>query len=263
LPRLAPAASFDTSAFYTETRGRLTVFYHDADFRDQASALAEAALDHDLAFLGMPGDSFAPGSVKLYLCDSEAEYRRRAPTHPSWEAAAADPQATAIYIYRFPDKEKVFFEVVMAHEIGHLCYYRMTGSNPDDWLNEGLADYLGYDFGLERAGIPRQAWLQDNYFRSLRVRALPFDSFFKTDPHQLPDAEVATFYTQGFSVVYLLIEDYGRGPFLKFLRECAAHKGIDAALAAAFPTIPNIGALASVWSLFYPREAPAPTAAPA
>jgi hypothetical protein len=252
-----PAASFDGSSFHIEVRGRLTIYYHDPVFRDQSAALAEAALDHDLAFLGMPPDTFGPGAVKLYLCDSEDEYRRRAPTHPSWEAACAEPDAAAVYIHRFPDKDHVYFEVVMAHELGHLCYYRLAGSSPDDWLNEGLADYLGYDFGLTRAGVPRQAWLQDNYFAGLRSRALPFDLFFRTDPHLLPEADVATFYQQGFSVVYLLIEDYGREPFLRFLREYGVGKDVNAALAASFPTIPDIGALAAVWSLFYPRRAPA------
>jgi hypothetical protein len=258
-----PSATFDETSFHTEQRGRLTLYYHDPAFRDQSADLAEAALDHDLAFLGMPSDTFGPGAVKLYLCDSEEEYRRRAPDHPSWEAACAEPDAAAVYIHRFPEKDHVYFEVVMAHELGHLCYYRLAGSSPDDWLNEGLADYLGYDFGLARAGVPRQAWLQDNYFAGLRDRALPFDLFFRTDPHALPDADVATFYQQGFSVVYLLIEDYGREPFLKFLREYGAGKDVNAALAASFPTIPNIRALAAVWSLFYPRRAPAPTAVPA
>jgi hypothetical protein len=257
----ALAPSFDETAFQSQVRGRLTVYYHDPAFRDEASALAEAALDHDLSFLGMPADTFGPGSVNLYLCDSQQEYRRRAPTHPSWEAACADPAETSVYIYRFPAQERIFFEIVMAHEIGHLCYYRMAGSSPDDWLNEGLADYLGYDFGLNRAGIARQAWLQNNYFASLRSTALPFDVFFRTDPHVLPDAEVATFYQQGFSVVYLLIEDYGREPFLKFLRSYAARKDVNAALAGAFPTIPDINALAAVWTLFYPKQPPGPAPA--
>ena len=261
LTRVGPLApSFDETAFQSQALGRFTVYYHDPAFRDQASAVAEAALDHDLAFLGLPPDTFGPGSVRLYLCDSRQEYRRRSPTHPSWEAACADPPDTSVYIYRFPDRQRIFFEIVMAHELGHLCYYRMGGSSPDDWLNEGLADYLGYDFGLKRAGIPRQAWLQNNYFASLRSTALPFDLFFKTDPHFLPDAEVGTFYQQGFSVVYLLIEDYGREPFLKFLRVYAAHKDINAAMAGAFPTIPDIKALAAVWALFYPRQAPGPAA---
>lgn len=252
---------FDVSEFQSLQQGRFTLYYHNAEFRDQVAAVAEAALDHDLAFLGMPSDTFTPGSVKLYLCDSEEEYRRRAPTHPSWEAGCALPPQATIYLYRFDERQKIYFEVILAHEIGHLCYFRLIGSSPDDWLNEGLADYLGYHFGLERAGYARQAWLQNRYFLSLRSRALPFDQFFKTDPHQLPAADVGTFYQQGFSVVYLLIEDYGREPFLKFLRDYNADKNVDAALAGAFPSIRNVGALATVWSLFYPQEPVGPEAA--
>jgi hypothetical protein len=247
-------SSFDVSEFQSLQQGRFSVYYHNPDFRDQVAAVADAALDHDLNFLGMPADTFGPGAVKLYLCDSEEEYRRRAPTHPSWEAGCAVPGQATVYLYRFDDSQKIYFEVILAHEIGHLCYFRLIGSSPDDWLNEGLADYLGYHFGLERAGFARQAWLQNRYFRSLRSRALPFDRFFQTDPHQLPEADVGTFYQQGFSVVYLLIEDYGREPFLKFLKDYNSNKSVDAALADAFPSIRNIGALATVWSLFYPQE---------
>jgi len=256
LESLAP--SFDATAFQQETRGRLTLYYHDPDFRDHAAAVAQDALDHDLDFLGMPAGTFGPGTIKLYLCDSEAEYRRRSPNHPAWEAACADPPATAVYVYRLPDKDHIFFEVVLAHELAHLCYYRMAGASPDDWLNEGLADYLGYHFGLDRAGIPRQAWLQDHYFQGLRSKAMPFSSFFNTDPRLLPADDVATFYQQGFSVVYVLIEDYGREPFLKFLRECSDRKNVDTALASSFPTIPNIDALSAVWGLFFMRPLLAP-----
>lgn len=260
LPSFNAGALASGSAFQSEVSGRLTVYYHDPEFRDQAVEIAEAALTQDLAFLGLPADTFGPGAVKLYLCDSEEEYRERAPSHPSWEAACAMPPDATLYIHRFGAREHVFFEVVMAHELGHLCYFRLIGSSPDDWLNEGTADYMGYRFALDRAGIARQAWLQNTLFASLRSKALPFDLFFRTDPHQLPDDEVATFYQQGFSVVYLLIEDYGRDPFLKFLHQFTAHKDINAALADAFPTIPNINALAAVWSLFYPKAVEATSA---
>ncbi|MGH7442264.1 MAG: hypothetical protein ACREKE_06275, partial [bacterium] len=251
---------FDEMAFRSMTDGRLTFFYHDPAFRDFADPLAQDALNADLDFLGLGPDTFGPGQVHIYLCDSLAEYRRRAPYDPPWEAACADPPRASVYIHRFGSggDGRLTFEVVLAHELGHLCYYHLVGRSPDDWLNEGLADYLGFRFGLDREGVPRQAWLQDHFFRGLRAQALPFDRFFSVEPRSLPDAQVATFYRQGFSVVYLLVEDYGRGPFLVFLKALSGGGDVNRALAEAYPTIPNVASLAAVWGLFYPKTDASP-----
>ncbi len=254
---LAPDApqGFDESAFRASRQGAFTFYYHDAAFLGWAAPLAQAALDHDLAFLGLPAGAFAPGSLRVYLCADRAEYRRRAPYDPPWESACADPPRAAVYVHAFAAAHggRAAFEVTLAHEIGHVCLYRLVGSLPDDWLNEGTADYLGYSFGLDREGVPREAWLQERYFQGLRGRALPFGRFFTQDPHALPSNEVATFYRQGFSVVYMLVEDYGRGPFLAFLRAYARDGGdADRALASTYPTIPDTAALAAVWGVFYP-----------
>jgi hypothetical protein len=252
-PLRGGAAEFQTGAFMEADSGRFRVFYHDAAFRDQATAAAETALDADCDFLGLARDSFGPGAVRLYLCDSEEEYRNRAPGHPSWEAACALPDQDIIYIHSFGTGRTPDFEVALAHELGHLCYYRLVGSSPDDWLNEGLADYLGFRFGLGRAGIPREAWLQERYFSDLKRRYLPFDAFFTLDPRRLSPSDVEVFYPQGFSIVYVLIEDYGRESFMKFVRAYNSGVGVDRALSAAFPTIRDRKALAAVWELFYLR----------
>jgi aminopeptidase N len=192
--------------------------------------------------------------MRLYLCETREEYLRRTPSAPPWEQASALPVLDSIYIHRLPPEQSIYFESVLAHELAHLLYHRFYPvAGNDAWLNEGLADYLGYAFALDRAGFARQAWLDEHVFKQLEGQTIPFDRFFQVDPHRISNTqEVATFYRQGFSVVFMLIEHYGQEQFLTFLRAYRrGDRDVAKALAEAYPTIQNTEGLASVWSLFY------------
>lgn len=245
---------FDGSDFTVEAHGRFTLHFHDPAFRDVVLPVAEDALQQHLAYFGLPQDSFGEGQIQLYLCDSREEYVRRAPQTPAWEAASAMPRDNAIYLARMDPSNQVYFEVVVAHELCHLVYHKMVPQGLNDaWLNEGLAEQMGYAFALERAGIPRQAWLMGHRFKGLREKALPFKLFFKTDPHDIVSSEqVEVFYQQGFSIVYMLQEHFGRESFLAFLKVYGAGQNMDLALKRAYPTIPDVEALSAVWGLFFP-----------
>lgn len=250
---------FDVSDFSTETQGRFVVHFHDPEFKATILPLLNEALDQDLAFYGLGANTFAEGQIQIYLCADQAEYLRRSPAPTAWEAASALPESDSIYFYRMPEGQAVFFEEVAAHELSHLVYHRLgiRGRN-DSWLNEGLADYLGYRYALDKHSIPRQDWLQRNMFASLRTQALPFGAFFQMDPHQLDsDDKVALFYRQGFSVVAMLVDQYGRDAFLDFLRHYAATGRVDQSLAKAYPSLQDVDALSAVWGLFYRNDAPA------
>jgi hypothetical protein len=93
--------------------------------------------------------------------------------------------------------------------------------------------------------------LMEHAFKDLRKHSLPFKQFFQVEPHELPDAEVETFYRQGASMVYMLIENYGKNAFLTFMDRYAATGDIDRSLAAAYPTLPSVEALGAVWGLFF------------
>lgn len=251
--------AFDRQGFKVLQQGAFTVYYHDDGFRDQVLTLAEEAVSKELAFLDREDAKIPNGAMRLYLCETREEYLQRAPYAPSWEQASALPASDSIYIHRLPPDERIYFESVLAHEVCHLLYHRFFPISGDDaWLNEGLADYLGYAFALDRAGFARQAWLQKNRFNGLADRSLPFDHFFQTDPHALGSSEdVRTFYRQGFSLVFLLVEHYGRKDFLRFL-DAYRHKQGDAtaALAAVYPSIQSTADLAAVWGLYYEKSAP-------
>lgn len=253
LSRSQRSEGFDRQGFKVSQRGAFTFYYHDPAFRDLVADLAEAALEHQLAFLERTQASFAPGELRLYLCETREEYLARAPYAPPWEQASALPAQNSIYIHKLPPDQPIYFASVLAHELSHLLYHRFFPVRGNDaWLNEGLADYLGYAFALERAGFPRQEWLRRNRFQGLAGRSMPFDRFFSTDPHALADVEdVKTFYRQGFSVVFMLVEHYGRKDFLRFLDAYRRRGDAALALADAYPSIQGLEDLAAVWGLFF------------
>jgi hypothetical protein len=261
----ALSRGFDIGGFEAGARGRFVVHYHDPAFAGTVIDLADDALDHDLAFMNLPGDTFKDREISLFLCEDQAEYMKRSPHPVPWEAACAVPDENAIFLYKpKPDPgDQIYFQVTVAHELNHLIYNRMGihGHN-DSWLNEGLANYVGYKYAFDRNNIPRQAWLQEHEFSNLRGHFIPFGQFFSIEPHQLSrDEDVGVFYEQGSSVVYLLIEEYGREGFLKFMKTYAEGSSVDRALAMTYPTLPNLEALAAVWGLFFNDAATVPNQA--
>jgi hypothetical protein len=246
--------AFDRQGFKVSQEGPFTFYYHDPAFRDLVADLAGKALRHQLAFLDREPAVIPEGTFRFYLCEDREEYLARAPYAPAWEQASALPALNSIYIHKLPADQRIYFESVLAHELSHLLYHRFFPVKANDaWLNEGLADYLGYAFALDRAGFARQDWLQRHSFKGLAARALPFDQFFAIDPHSLSKTEdVVTFYRQGFSVVFLLVEHYGREAFLGFLDAYRLNGGDAArALAVAYPSIQGTSDLAAVWDLFF------------
>jgi hypothetical protein len=259
---LAISRGFDISGFEApETHGRFVLHFHDAAFAGMVADLADDALNHDLAFLGQPSDLFGEQEIQFFLCDDQAEYMKRSPFPAAWEAGCAVPDKASIFLYRPSHEGDLGFQVTVAHELSHLIYQRMGihGRN-DSWLNEGLANYVGYKYAFDRNNIPRQAWLQEHEFSRLRGHFIPFNRFFTMEPHELAAADdVEVFYEQGSSVVYLLIEEYGRDSFLKFMKVYAGGASVDRALASAYPSLPDLNALAAVWGLFFNDAATVPS----
>jgi hypothetical protein len=244
--------SFSTEDFKVATHGSFTLYYHDEVFMQRTADIADDALAGSLEFLDLPASTFGPGQIQLFLCSDQKEYLARSPYTKSWEGASALPEKQQVYLYRFPDRMRISYEVTVAHELTHLCYYKvLPGAGQNSWLNEGFADYMGYKFALERAHYPRQAWLMNNYFVGLKNKALPFQAFLDDNPQLMGDTQqINTFYVQGFSIVYVLIEQYGRPAFLRFLRVLATGKTLADSLAACYPTIRSAGDLGAVWDLF-------------
>ncbi len=281
IPRLKVLGSgFQDGDFLASQTGHFVLHYHDAAYRDWAARTAEAALAFDLAFYGMPADSFSVSKIRLYLCDSQAEYLARSPFAQSWEAGSAQPGRRSIYLYRDPSPS-LYDDVVMAHEVSHICFHQLFPDKEDlsrrnsgwwgawgddlrlmggldreplpSWLDEGLANYLGYRFALEtRTRVDYRLWLEANVFKELEKRHYPFELFWSANPQALHGQvdDIQLFYTQGFSLVFTLVEHFGRERFLRFLREYYLLHDLGKALAKSYPQIQSAEDLRGIWLLY-------------
>ena len=118
------AVDFSDKDFKVKTQGVFTFHYHDEAFMRQSAEIGEEALSQILLFLALPSDTFGPGQIHLFLCSDQKEYLARSPYTRSWEAGSAFPQKRQIYLYPLPENQHIYYDVILAHELTHLAYYR-------------------------------------------------------------------------------------------------------------------------------------------
>jgi hypothetical protein len=252
LDDLRPDRLFSAEDFRTYEDEQFLAYYHDPAFLSFTLATAREALRSDLEHYGLSRDQFGGSKIRLYLCDTQKEYLARAPFTRSWEGGCSLPEQRCIYLWHPGNAAEL--KNILAHELSHLCTYQFFSGikDRDDWLNEGLACYLGYTFGLKGLPVTVPVWLRENVFADLKERHLPFQAFLSATPHEYGDDtdKIGLFYTQGFSVVFMLIEYFGEENFYKFLRTYARTNDISSALAETYPKISNIQDLQGMWLLF-------------
>lgn len=127
--------------------------------------------------------------------------------------------------------------VVIVHELTHVAARSSTTSPVPIWLNEGMADYVGYS-GLD---LSRQR-VASELLALVRVgkgpTALPTEVDF--DPSR---TNIAPTYSESWLAVSRLVDLYGQDKVVAFYRKVASTPGVgavpldpDAAAAKAFPT---------------------------
>jgi hypothetical protein len=241
----------DFHKFETEN---LIYYYHDEAFMQKASAIAESALSFDLKFFNLPPNQFARHKIRVFLCDTKEEYLKRSPFASPWEGGCAIPSRNIFYLYREGSSEELnpYFMVTVAHELCHICYYQIIPDiGQDSWLNEGLACYQGYLYLCNQYQLPPESWVKENLFKNITLTPLPFDLFLNSRPQELATtAEVYQFYNQGHSMVFVLIQYYGKDAFLNFLHNYSRTKDMNASLSAAYDTIHSMDDLHGIWTLF-------------
>jgi hypothetical protein len=227
--------------------------YHDEALAKPALDLAEDALQFDLKFFNLPETQFSAHKIKVFLCDSQKEYLTRSPFASSWEAGAAVPAKNVFYIYAKQGRLDPFFSETVAHELCHICYFQInSGIAQDSWLNEGLARYQGFAYLCQQYHLPCSNWLKENVFKDLAKNPLPFELFLHHRPQELGTvADVHQFYNQGHSMVYVLIQYYGKDAFLKFLHNFSQTQDMNASFAGAYDTIHSLDDLHGIWTLFF------------
>jgi hypothetical protein len=184
----------------------------------------------------------APGRVlDVYLYASSTSYQNRAAPSP-W--AAAHIRGDAIYGYDSPA-----FQQTLAHELGHHFfggYFLLKSTAPPLWLNEGVAQMMEWEYGMEKQSGESDRWLS-------REGPIPFDAFLKfTYRDGTADAaegeDVTKWYRQAMSVTRYLMREFPPVLFLRFCENLRAGKNLDAALAAGYGAgLPDAAALERLW----------------
>jgi hypothetical protein len=231
----------------------IVFYYHDEALFQRALDIAEDALQFDLAFFNLPSNHFEAHKIRIYLCDSQKEYLKRSPFAATWEAGAAIPSQNVFYIYIRDRKLDPFFLETVAHELCHICYFQInSGIAQDSWLNEGLARYQGFSYLCKEYQIPCSVFVKENIFKDIARKPLSFELFLHHRPQELSSvADVTQFYNQGHSMVYVLIQYYGKDSFLKFLHNFSMTQDMNASFAGAYDSIHNLDDLHGIWTLFY------------
>jgi hypothetical protein len=245
---------FETKEFDSFEKDNFVLHFHDKNSAEKTAVLAEESLNFISGYLGIPPSSFTSHKIHIFLCKNQEEYLRRFPRAFAWEAGSAIPEKNSVYLYSPNSGEGQWlnFDLVIAHELTHICYAQVVRQiEKGSWLSEGFADYVAYSYVLKKNGWPAAPWLKENVFKGLRQRQLPFRLFLNQRPSELIETkDVELFYRQGFSIVFVMAEFYGKKEFITFLRNLARTREINKALICSYETIPNVQALEAVWQLF-------------
>lgn len=197
---------------------------------------ARLSLDLGLFLAAAPS-----GVLDVYLYASSDSYRARAAPSP-W--AAAHIRGRAIYGYESPA-----FQQTLAHELGHYFfdgYFLAKSTMPPLWLNEGVAQMMEWEYGMEKQSAAVDQWLA-------REGAIPFGEFFKFAYHDAPADDaggeaVTKWYRQAMSLTRYLMREFPPVLFLRFCEQLRAGRALDAALAAAYGAgLPDAAALERQW----------------
>jgi len=208
------------------------------------------------------------GPIDLYIYTNTYDMREAIYYEAGWTGGLAYPDYRIILIGISPDDPDnvAWGKDTEAHELTHVLVGRYTFSclaSIPTWLDEGLAEFVERgDAGLGDDRRDFQAAVADDTVFSVRGLA----GSFPEDPEQ---AHLA--YVQSYSLVDLLIGEYGRDSMLALLTALRDGAGVDDALLEVYGFDQDgledvwrehVGAPPRVAGDVTPTPTPTPTAVP-
>jgi len=229
-PEMLPIAENPAGAFEYEEPGpgasavassRFLVKAHGGERARLIAEMAERDYQSLMADTGL--FYFRPGGLYPILVYGTAEEYLRKARAPEWSGGLA--VGNAIFTYDGPDMPRI-----LAHEITHLIFLEyMGGRGFLRWFNEGLAVYEELHVAEPAKKAELERWLVGSH-RS----PMPLAELVRFTPGG-PGTD--QWYAQSASVARYLVETGGRNGVEKFLKAFREGAGLDAALAAGFPTL--------------------------
>ena len=177
--------------------------------------------------------------VQLFIYGDSADMRDAVLYIQNWAGAVAFSEYNVILMGVPPSIAESWGKPTVRHELAHLVigqYGRscVGGSRPT-WLNEGLAVYAE---GEPQVHIVSdiEAGMRDNSFEPLRSLNGPFSSHGR---------EAGIAYSQSYSTVDFMLNEYGQEPMQQLLLAMAAGETYDDALESVYGL--NVDGIELAW----------------
>ncbi len=154
--------------------------------------------------------------VRVFVVKSSHDWARvmQAATHGGDGVAAH--LAGEVFIRRVPDEEKRYVD--LAHELVHARLYLAFGDRIPLWLDEGLAEYLGWRVAAAYYRQHRELHLVQEPAPVDEAQWMTWEQFFELRDYPDDPERNRIFYRQSYQVIRFLVERLGEehlGPFVR------------------------------------------------
>lgn len=178
----------------------------------------------------------------IYIAEDNEHYLKEFNCQ-SWSAACVDYRNKIIYTFV---SQKDFYST-LSHELTHIIFREYIGTvKVPLWLDEGMATYIQYKDG------PEKKFMISSIKKSIRDQSyIDFSKINEIYSFTSDTKDVELFYQQAFSMVYFLIERFGRSKFSEFLMYLKNGRSFDEAFYRAFRSMDNMEDFERLWIRFY------------
>jgi len=222
------------------------IYYKDTsrDFLYKLRNFAEDYYQEILQDLGFRRSKFWTweNRAKIYVFDSSHDYIQ-ATNMASWSGASVDYYNKIINTY--PDAPELF-ENVLVHELTHIIFREYVGFGPNVplWLDEGVATFMEKK---RKVYLLKRQLRQLNKTNSLSsLKELTGINKVTTFSQE----KAGAFYIQSFSLIYFLIEKFGKDYFAKFCYALKQGRSLEKCLSFAYG-IKTLDDLESKWQSYF------------
>ncbi len=235
-PRQELAFSDDRFEWQTVEQGDVTLHWYAGE--EVGPLLLEAAVD-GLKLLEEDMGIELQEDVEFYIYGSSNDMRDAVLYIQDWAGGVAFSEYNTILMGVPPSIAEDWGRSTIRHELAHLVVGQYAGScvggHRPTWLEEGLAMYAeGEPSATVTADLDRG--LKENSFAPLRSLNGPFPAH---------DAEAGSAYSQSYSTIQFLREEYGQEKLRGLLQLLAEGESYDGALQTVYNA--NVDGLEQQW----------------
>lgn len=175
--------------------------------------------------------------AKIYLFDNQQEYMSQT-GEPDWSAGQAQVNSKLIQTFV---TARGFLDNVLPHELAHIIFREMVGFDNSSiplWLDEGVASYQEQEHSFVKEDLAN------------KIRQGDFISFDNLNKFEVADLrttnDVVLFYTESYSLVKYLIEEFGKDQFVLFCQNIRDKQDLARSLRSVYP-FNNLADFESAW----------------